>query len=147
VQHPAKVSRLKLHQHQAAGRNAFTGYGDGYVLVNGARHESGILVLPDAAVVAWDVADIAHLDEQRIALLAALDAEVLLIGTGRRLLFPAPRLLLPLAQAGMGVEIMDTPAACRTYNILMGEGRRVAAALIVAPPETPARDAVRPAGR
>lgn len=138
---------MKLHQHQAAGRNAFTGYGDGYVLVNGVRHESSILVMPDSAVVAWDVADIAHLDLQRIDLLAALDAEVLLIGTGRQLLFPAPRLLLPLAQAGIGVEIMDTPAACRTYNILMGEGRRVAAALAIAPPETLARDAVRPAGR
>ena len=123
--------RLKLHQNQATGRNAFTGYGDGYVLVNGSRYGSSVLVMPDAAVAAWDVDDVSGLDEQGIRRLAALDMEVLLIGTGRQLRFPAPRLLLPLAQAGIGAEIMDTPAACRTYNILMGEGRKVAAALIL----------------
>jgi len=122
---------VKLHQNQAAGRNAFTGYGKGYVLVNGSRHESSVVVVPDAPVAGWDVEAVGDLDEARIARLAALDVEVLLIGTGDRLEFPSPRLLLPFAQAGVGTEIMDTPAACRTYNILMGEGRKVAAALII----------------
>jgi len=54
-----------------------------------------------------------------------------LIGTGARFQFPEPALLAPLQKAGIGVEVMDTQAACRTYNILLGEGRSVAAALIL----------------
>jgi uncharacterized protein len=122
---------LKLHQTPAAGRNAFTGYGEGYVLVNGERHEGSVLVLPEGPVKPWDVARPADLDLARMEALAALDVEVLLLGTGSRLQFPPPALLLPLARARIGAEVMDTPAACRTYNILMGEGRRVAAALML----------------
>jgi uncharacterized protein len=122
---------MKFHLNQAAGRNAFTGYGSGYVLVNGTRHETSVLVMPDMPVAAWDVHDSANLSAEQITGLATLDVEVLLIGTGAHLRFPSPKLLQPLAKAGIGVEIMDTPAACRTYNILMGEGRKVAAALIV----------------
>lgn len=122
---------MKLHLNQAAGRNAFTGYGTGYVLINGARHQSNLLVMPDSPVVEWDVQDPAHMGAEQVSRLAELGVEVLLIGTGAQLRFPPPRLLRPLARAGIGVEIMDTPAACRTYNILMGEGRKVAAALII----------------
>jgi uncharacterized protein len=121
---------LKLHEDKVTGRNAFTGYGPGYVLINGERHETSVLVVPDTIKV-WDVVDVASLDETEVVRLAALEAEVLLIGTGPRLQFPALNLLRMLAQAGIGAEIMDTPAACRTYNILMGEGRKVAAALIL----------------
>lgn len=122
---------MKLHLNQAAGRNAFTGYGTGYVLVNGVRYESSLLVMPDTPVADWGMRDVAGMSPEQVGLLAALDVEVLLIGTGERLSFPAPGLLQPLAKAGIGVEIMDTPAACRTYNILMGEGRKVAAAIII----------------
>ena len=101
------------------------------MLINGARHESNMLVTPDSPVAVWDVQDPALMGAEQISRLAELNAEVLLIGTGATLRFPPPKLLLPLARAGIGVEIMDTPAACRTYNILMGEGRKVAAALIV----------------
>jgi uncharacterized protein len=122
---------MKLHLNQAAGRNAFTGYGEGYVLINGVRHESNMLVLPDSPVAAWAVQNPSAMSAEQVSHLAGLDAEVLLIGTGPRLRFPPPKLLQPLFRAGIGVEIMDTPAACRTYNILMGEGRKVAAALIL----------------
>jgi uncharacterized protein len=124
---------MKFHEQAAQGRNAFTGYGDGYVLVNGLRHAFSVVVMPDSAVAPWEVRDVSDLDELRIGHLAALDVEVVLIGTGPTLRFPPPGLLAPLARAGIGVEIMDTPAACRTYNILMAEGRKVAAALILAP--------------
>jgi uncharacterized protein len=122
---------LKLHSSSPAGRNAFTGYGDGYVLVNGERHASSVLVLPEGPVRPWAVRALAELDEDKVAELAALEVEVLLIGTGSRLNFPAPAVLVPLARARIGAEVMDTPAACRTYNILLGEGRRVAAALML----------------
>ncbi len=122
---------MKLHLNQAAGRNAFTGYGEGYVLVNGVRHEASMLVMPDEPVSEWGVHDSASMSPEQVIRLAELDVEVLLIGTGVHLSFPPPKLLQPLAKAGIGVEIMDTPAACRTYNILMGEGRKVAAAIII----------------
>ena len=61
----------------------------------------------------------------------ALDPEVVLLGTGSRQRFPHPRLSRPLADARIGLEVMSTAAACRTYNILMAEGRKVAAALLV----------------
>lgn len=122
---------MKLHLNQAAGRNAFTGYGEGYVLINGVRHESNVLVMPDSPVAAWHVRNPALMSAEQISGLAGLNVEILLIGTGAQLRFPPPGVLQPLIKAGIGVEVMDTTAACRTYNILMGEGRKVAAAVIV----------------
>lgn len=99
--------------------------------VNGVRYESSLVVMPDRAVELWNVASLESLDEASLAALAMRGASVLLIGTGRDLRFPDRRILRPLAAAGIGVEIMDTMAACRTYNILVGEERSVLAALIV----------------
>jgi uncharacterized protein len=71
------------------------------------------------------------LTAEHLSALAGFRGDVLVLGTGARQRFPSPQLLRPLVEAGIGIEIMDTPAACRTYNILVGEGRAVAAALIV----------------
>lgn len=122
---------MKLHLNRPAGRNAFTGYGQGYVLVNGVRYESSVLVAPEVAVTPWEVEELQLLRADQVTHLSRLKVEVLLVGTGERLRFPPPELLQPLTRAGIGVEIMDTPAACRTYNILMAEGRKIAAALII----------------
>jgi uncharacterized protein len=122
---------MKLHLNPAGGRNVFNGYGDGFVLVSGVRHETGVLVEPEGEVAGWEVRDIADLDERQVARLAGLRVEILLLGTGKVLRFPPAHVLQPLAQAGIGVEVMDTPAACRTYNFLMAEGRKVAAALML----------------
>jgi len=128
---PGKGNPLKLHHAHDPGRNTFTGYGEGYVMVNGVRHETSVLVMPEGEVTAWPIRDIRDLDEALVARLARLDLEVLLIGTGRRLSFPPQQALLPLVHARIGWEAMDSFAACRTYNILMAEGRKVAAALIL----------------
>ena len=122
---------MKLHLSQNARRNAFTAYGQGYVAVNGVRYETSVIVMPDRPVELWKVASLELLDEISVAALGGLGAEVLLIGTGRDLRFPERRILRPLAAAGIGVEIMDTTAACRTYNILVAEERNVLAAVIV----------------
>ena len=71
------------------------------------------------------------LEESDFSRIAALGCEVLLFGTARLQRFPHPSLLQPLMLARIGVEVMDTAAACRTYNILMAEGRKVAAALLL----------------
>jgi uncharacterized protein len=122
---------LKLHLSQNSKRNAFTAYGPGFVAVNSVRYESSLVVLPDRIVQDWNVQNFESLAQRDIDALALLKPELVLLGTGDRLRFPDSRLLSSLAAARIGAEVMDTRAACRTYNILAEEGRNVAAALII----------------
>jgi uncharacterized protein len=122
---------VKLHVSGPGPRNAITGYGEGYVLVNGQRHESSLIVTPDQ-VTPWDVSEFTKITVEDFEKLKALRPEILLLGTGPKQRFPHPRLTAPLAAAGIGVEVMDLKAACRTYNILVAEERKVAAALLFA---------------
>jgi len=100
-------------------------------MVNAQRHAANMIVLPDR-VLPWNVAGFEALAAPDFEVFLALDLEVLLLGTGARQRFPHPRLTQALARRRVGVEAMDLQAACRTYNILMAEERRVAAALLFA---------------
>ena len=122
---------MKLHLTQAAGLNLFTAYGEGYVLVNQNRFETSLIVMPEQLFSDWPPRDFDQLTEAHFAHIASLQPEIVLLGTGKLLRFPHPRLSNPLSKARIGFEVMDTYAAARTYNILMGEGRRVAAALLL----------------
>jgi uncharacterized protein len=122
---------LKLHLASADGRNAITGYGPGYVDINGKRYETSMLVLPTSVETDWKPGPDGEIGVDVVAFLATLEVEIVLLGTGRTQRFPSPVTLRPLVEAGIGFEIMDTKAACRTFNILVAEGRGVAAALIV----------------
>ena len=106
-------------------------YGDGGFKVSGVRHQGSILVLPDATT-SWSVASFDGLSLN--ALQPIIDAEptveVLIVGCGSSLQLLPTTLREVLRAKSIGVEPMDTPAACRTYNVLASEGRRVAAALI-----------------
>ena len=124
---------MKLHATVVPSANTFNAYGDGYVEVNAIRYERAIVVFPDRPVLDWPVGAFDALDEQSFRFIAEQDPELVVFGTGSRLRFPHPRLLAPLTARGVGVETMDVHAACRTYNILMAEGRRVAAALLLEP--------------
>ena len=108
----------------------FTAYGEGYVAVNNEKHEKSLILLPEAIMPAWPEAKPETLSEADMAKLLELGTEIVLLGTGQRLRFPPGALLRPFAPAGIGIEVMDIQAACRTYNILAAEGRQVAAALI-----------------
>ena len=121
---------MKLHLATATTENRFTGYGPGYVMVNNVRHEKNIIVLP-GRLMQWDVAAFEALSERDFEFLTNLAPEIVLLGTGSDLRFPHPSLSQSLANARIGLEVMNTPAACRTYNILMAEGRKVAAALLL----------------
>jgi uncharacterized protein len=121
---------VKLHASAPGARNAFSGYGEGYVLVNGERHEASVIVTPEL-VLPWSASGFEALAEADFEVFLGLDLEILLVGTGPKQRFPHPRLTRALAEKRVGVEVMDMPAACRTYNILMAEGRRVAAALLL----------------
>lgn len=121
---------MKLQLARSEGWNTFTAYGDGYVSVNAVRHNSSVVVLPYRLIERWTTASFETLAPTDFDFLATLDAEIVLLGTGNQLRFPHPGLLQPLMRARKGLEVMDTYAACRTYNVLVGEGRKVAAALI-----------------
>jgi uncharacterized protein len=117
---------VKLHAAVPSAVNAVTGYGPGYVLINGQRHETSLIVTPDK-VVLWDVAGFDSLSPENFSSLRQLQMEIILLGTGPRQRFPHPSVAASLA----GLEVMDVHAACRTYNILVAEGRKVAAALLL----------------
>ncbi len=122
---------MKLHLTQAVGQNLFTAYGEGYVQINQQRFESSVIVMPNQLISDWEPRTLEELTAEHFAHLATLQPEIVLLGTGDILRFPHPRVSNPLAQARIGFEVMDTFAAARTYNILMGEGRQVAAALLL----------------
>jgi uncharacterized protein len=121
---------MKFHLTRPDGRNLITGYGPGYIAVNRERRTTSLLVLTDQ-LTEWDVRTHQALSLAAFDRLAGLPVEILLLGTGDRLHFPHPCLTQPLRDAGIGLEVMDTGAACRTYNILLAEDRRVGAALIL----------------
>ena len=120
---------MKLHASAPSALNTFTAYGDGYVMVNNQRFEAGLIVLPEQ-ILPWDVAGFGALQETDFQIFFDMKLEILLLGTGQKQRFPHPRLTRALAEQRVGVEAMDLRAACRTYNILMAEERRVAAALL-----------------
>ncbi len=121
---------MKLHAERIEGSNAIARHGPDGVLVNGIEHTRSVIVPAQGAVVAWPVADFESLASEHFAQLLAFQPELVIFGSGPRLRFPAPALLQALIKARVGVETMDTPAACRTYNVLLAEGRAVVAALL-----------------
>lgn len=113
------------------GRQVIESYGDGRFRVSGLPLQGSLLILP-TATFPWSAADAAGISFESLApLLAAVPpVEILLVGTGKRLVPLHPALKAQLREHGIGADPMDTGAACRTYNVLMAEGRRVAAALL-----------------
>ena len=126
---------MKLHLTASSGHFAVTGHAPGRVDINGRPHERSVLVMPDRLDADWgpgrsETLAAAHLAD--LATRAGMAAgKVVLLGTGSRQRFPPASWLKPLIDLGIGVEVMDTGAACRTYNILVAEGRDVTAALVV----------------
>lgn len=123
---------MKLKIARTEGRNSITSYGDEHVGVNGVRYPANLIVLPDRLIENWTAASAESLGVEDFARLAEIDAEIILLGTGNRIRFPHPAITHPLIAARKGLEVMDLHAACRTYNVLANEGRKVAAALLPA---------------
>jgi len=121
---------LKLHLSNTSGIHTFTGYGECYVMVDRQRHEQNLVLMPDRILTDWGPASFDQLTAADFDSLVELAPEIVLLGTGTRLRFPRPELARRLHAARIGMEVMDIAAACRTYNILAAEERRVAAALL-----------------
>jgi uncharacterized protein len=119
---------MKFQLETAPGRNVFTGYGEGYVAINRERHECGLIVGGDRLLFDWP-ARWEDLNAGHFEFLRTLQPEIVLLGTGPTQKFPHPALPRCLYEARIGLEIMTTDAACRTYNILVAEGRNAFAAI------------------
>ena len=122
---------MKFHL-QAPSANIVTGSGPGWIRVGRDEYRGNVVLLPEAVATGWAPAGLDALTAADVAALLAYTPEIVLLGTGAAQRFLHPRVLAPLTDARVGVETMDTRAACRTFNILVGEGRRVAAALVIA---------------
>jgi uncharacterized protein len=122
---------MKLHLANPKTGYTLTGYGTGYLAVNGIRYEHPLIVTPDAPPTQWKVDGLTALSAESTGLLLDETPEIVIIGTGQTQIFPPPFQLRPLIEARVGLEIMNTPAACRTYNVLVAEGRRVLAAMFL----------------
>ena len=110
---------------------AITGAGAGWLAVDGKKFEHSIVLAYNGLLETWDCPSFAALTETHLQALSAHDCEVLILGTGNQSCFVHPAWLQPFMARGIGVECMRTDAACRTYNLLANEGRKVVAALIV----------------
>lgn len=124
---------MKVSQDAPEGVYRIISYSDSEIQINDARYRQSLLLMPDHLDAGWSPTSVDTLRQEHLAPIQALEPEVLLLGTGTQQQFPARDLMLTLIQAGIGLEVMDTASACRTYNLLMAEGRRVLAALIITP--------------
>ncbi|MGF1526351.1 MAG: Mth938-like domain-containing protein [Candidatus Competibacterales bacterium] len=112
--------------------NTIRAYREGALTVNdGMVVERSLLIMPDQLVTDWPPQSLGELEPQHCERLAELEPELVILGTGAQQQFPHPRLTQGLLERQIGVEVMATGPACRTYNIVCAEGRRVLAALFM----------------
>jgi uncharacterized protein len=108
-----------------------TGYGPGWIGISGEKVMRSVVITSHGKQMDWDCNRFSELTPAHFARLADLSVELVIFGSGAQLRFVQPAWVSPLMQRGIGMETMDTFAACRTFNILAGEGRKVAAALVI----------------
>ena len=121
---------MKLHSTPTQQYQTVTAYDDAGVEINLIRFEHSLIVMPEVSPVAWPVTSFDALTAENFAQIGGMTPDVVILGTGPRQRFIHPKLIASLTAVRTGVECMDNQAACRTYNILMAEGRKVALALI-----------------
>lgn len=125
------VGVMKFAESNTDDGHQILGYEPGRIVIDGQSYTDGLIVSPEHIITAWGPDAAAELAVEHFDALIELDPQVIVLGTGERQVFPDPRVYRAAMQRGLGVEIMDTGAACRTYNILMSEGRKVAAGLMM----------------
>ncbi len=122
---------MEFIQVQSSAAIQIQSYRPGELKINHVLYHHSLIALPERLIEDWPVANVEALTPETGELFVALKPEVLLIGTGEKLIFPNPELLAWFRAQNFGVEFMDTFAACRTFQILTSENRKVVAALIV----------------
>ncbi|MGU9957406.1 MAG: Mth938-like domain-containing protein [Arenicellales bacterium WSBS_2016_MAG_OTU3] len=122
---------MKFHLHNSASINLIRSITDQEIRIANDTHTNSLVIAPDTLISPWPVASIAELNEGIVAQLLHLKPELVLIGTGKKQRFPDMKMFASLHQQNIGVEVMNSSAACRTYNILAGDGRQVVAGIIL----------------
>jgi len=123
---------MKFSEDYGNARFPITGYGDDFVQVNQTRHERSLIITPAELIADWGPATPSDLmQEQVLQSLIDRRPEIVLLGTGRRIHFPPPKIMALFASHHIGLEVLDSASACRTFNILLSEGRNAAAALLM----------------
>ena len=129
---------MKLHSDNNEKYQTVTGYDASGVEINAQRFDFSLIVMPEVPPRAWPVIRFEDLAAAHFEQIAQDKPDVVVLGTGARQRFVHPRLVASLSAMHVGVESMDSQAACRTYNVLMGEGRKVTLALIIEGADAPA---------
>ena len=124
------VPGMRFAQDQSEG-NTISAYAPGEITINEEVIRTSVIVTPGQIIIDWLPEHFEELDATHLARLEELTPEVIVIGTGSTLRFPDPRYTAGFLTQGIGVEVMDTHAACRTYNILHSEDRNVVAVLLI----------------
>jgi len=122
---------MKFTLDNPAADYVFGHYGDGKLKVNQTDYNTSLIIFPDALVTDWPVNSVEELKISDLDELIKRKPDIALLGTGVQQRFPSVDFRRSLAQSGLNLEVMDTAAACRTYNLLVSEGRDVAAAVII----------------
>ncbi len=126
---------MKLSLDKGTASHRISHYDAQGVTINETVYTRDLIVLPEALITDWASAPVEELTLAHFDALTGHDREIVLLGTGAHQAFPSARLMAEFAHHGIGLEVMDTAAACRTYNVLMSEDRRVAAALMMQAPD------------
>lgn len=122
---------MELNLDTGEGQYHIRGYGDGFIQINDEKVDHSIIITANKLINPWPPQSLTELNATHFLLLFDLNPEIVLLGTGRHLAFPNPALLADFYEKKIGIEVMNTAAACRTYAVLMAEGRKVAAALLI----------------
>lgn len=135
---------MHFNQESTASNYTIRGYQENLISIQGPSSsgnnqqpdtvldlKTSFILTPQQLIQDWGPSSISSLTANHFAQILELQVEIILMGTGNRLVFPDPALTIAALENGIGVESMDSPAACRTYNILMHEGRNIAAAIVI----------------
>jgi uncharacterized protein len=122
---------MQLDQDTTPGSHTIRSYASGQIVVDEEIIQTSVIVTPAQIQENWPPESVNDLTLQHIQMILDLEPEIVLLGTGSRQQFLSQELIIPFMQMNIGLEIMDTQGACRTYNVLMSEGREVAAALFM----------------
>jgi uncharacterized protein len=122
---------VKLQPDKQPSLNTVSAYGPDYIEINAQRYTQSLFLSPETPVIEWSCARFEDIKIEDFEQIAKLDPAVVIFGSGQRIRFPQAALIAPLIARNIGIETMDLQAACRTYNVLMAEGRKVVAALLI----------------
>ena len=122
---------MKFAQDNQDEGFVITAYGENSISINGKSFKQSLIITRTKLNENWELSAIELLQADHINQILAFKPELIIIGTGDKLIFPAVEVYSGIIEHGIGVDFMDTRAACRTYNILMSEGRHIVAGLIL----------------